>query len=376
MRKRNFKLIRKTLEWPHRIKGNSQAEILSGISPESYRYFRIYGNGTDDAATGVGDYDTVLGAYSIPVHFHGKNLMGGEEFMAVHSALNISKVAPAILSGFYTTTPLPEYNGTVIIGPKHVRFKEKTPYTLALHLKYFTSATKRPVGMRFQYSDGTYDALSIASSSREFKICFTSDSTKNLVAIASHNETAGNVRINLAGFGFYEGTYTEYTDAHEAYTGYRTELKLSTPLKKIEHASDCFDIINGVVTRKISTVKIDGLSGIKATDAEGIFEIELPKPMRPGSKIVSPFAALEEGSESGIAASADGEKILFKASGDIVSDADMQSYLNENPFYVSYVLCNCEYEAAESYTLITFDKGVTCEPLCSVAPSKIIAEYV
>ena len=140
MRKRNFKLMRETVEWLHRLKTSDDMKLPRGIRAENCRFFKFFGNGVGDSASGVGDYNETEECYSIPIHVHGKSLMGGQEFMDIHNALGISKTASSIVTGFYSTTPMPDFNGTVVIGPQHVRFKEKTPYTLAIHLKFFNLA--------------------------------------------------------------------------------------------------------------------------------------------------------------------------------------------------------------------------------------------
>ncbi|MBE6536725.1 MAG: hypothetical protein E7673_02105 [Ruminococcaceae bacterium] len=376
MRKRNFKLIRETLVWPHRRKGASLVALPSNVPSENYRFFKLFGSDADDFRAGVGDYDDSLGSYAIFFHVHGKNLMGGEEFMAVHSALNISKIAPAIVSGCYTTTPLPEHNGTVVIGPQHVKFKKKTPYTLALRMKYFTSASRRNIAMRFDYSDGTYDVPSVATSSRDFYICFTSDPEKDLVAISSHAETATNVRFGLEEFGLYEGAYSEYEDAYEPYDGMRGYLSVDSPLLKIDHSADEIDVINGKEIRKIQKFRIDETCDISQTDDECIFEIKLPAQMAMGKRIISPFGPLSADSESGISRVSMGGSILFKASSEIKALSEMREYLSSNPFDIIYVRMFYEHRDIDKMEIPAFEKELTLELLSSEEPSKTVAEYI
>lgn len=376
MRKRNFKLMRETLEWLHRLKGDESMRLRSGVRAENYRFFKIFGNGNGESVSGVGDYDEESGSYLIPIHIHGKSLMGGEEFMDIHSSLGISKTAASFVNGFYSTTPLPDYNGTVVIGRKHVKFKENTPYTLALHFKFLTSATKRNIALRFDYSDGTYDAPIIASTLREFKMCFTSDASKTLVAISSNTEKASNIRFFLEGFALLEGAYSDYTEAFEQYQGFKTTVSLASPLRKIDFISDDADLYSGAVTRKIHVFKIDGTSEITKTDTEGIFEIQLPRPMRIGTPIISPFNALSENEDSGLSCDDSGENILIKLSPDITDATECMNYLYENPFEISYVLDTYETESITPLILPEFDEDLTLEFLSSEGPSKSVAEYV
>ena len=374
MRKLNFKLIRKTLEWLHRRKGCATLILPAETPEENFRYFKMFGSDMSLSAEGVGDYSEESSDYSIPIHVHGKNLMGGEEFAAIHAALNISKVS-TIASGLYSTTPLPDYNGTVIIGPAHVKFKKNTQYTLALHLKYFTSATKRSIALRFDYSDGSYDAPVIASSSREFKLCFTSDANKELVSISSHTTAATNIRYVITGFGLFEGAFSNYDDVIEAYSGARYELKVAEPLRKIEYFADEIDLIDGIVRRKIHVESINDESTVSPLE-DGTFEITPAFQMQEGSPIISPFKEASDDEEFGLSPSSDGEKLIFKTSQDVTSVSDLKAYLSENPFDVAYVLKNYITENSDYLSLASFDEELTMEVLTEHEPSKIVAEYI
>ena len=374
MRNLNFKLIRKTLEWLHRRRGEATMLLPIGIPNDSYRFFKIYGANTDISAEGVGIYDENSAAYSLPIHMHGKSLMGGEEFVEIHSSLGVSKTF-TVSSGLYSTTPLPDYNGTVIIGPKHVKFKKNTPYTLALHLKYFTSATKRSIAMRFDYSDGTYDAPVIASSAREFYMCFTSNPSKTLVSISSHAESSSNVRYYVDGFGLFEGEYSEYSEIFETYNGSRAELHIDAPLRKIDSSTDELDVIDGIVTRKIHVERIDDSSEMTTLD-DGVFEIYLSRPIRASSRIISPFSQSGEDDSLYLYSRDDGEALLLKAPSYITSLSDMRDYLSENPFNAIYVLRDAIYGSVSPISLEAFETEVTMEILTDREPSKIVAEYI
>ena len=374
MRKLNFKLIRKTVEWLHRRKGISSLILPKHTPKENFRYFKMFGAETTHDGEGVGNYNENASVFSIPLHVHGKNLMGGDEFVEIHSSLNLSKTS-TISSGLYSTTPLPEHNGTVIIGPNHIRFKENTQYTLALHLKYFTSATKRSIAMRFDYSDGSYDAPVIPSSAREFKMCFTSDVNKNLIAISSHAESASNIRYIIEGFGVFEGAYSEYSDIFESYDGARSELQTNAPLRKIGASCDEIDLINGIVTRKIQTELINEECEISKTE-NGMFEITLSSPMRPGYRVLSPFENSSLNDEICLYASDNGESILFKAPSEITSVEELKNYLSENPFNIAYVMKDCIYENTDTINLEMFEEELTMEILTEREPSKIVAEYI
>ena len=376
MRKRNFRLMKKTLEWYHRRKGAAGIVLPANVPSESYRCFKILGSDADSGGTGVGDYNEELNSYEITLHAHGKNFMSGEEFMEIHSALNISKIAPTIVSECYSTTPMPEYNGTVVIGPQHVKFKKGTPYTLALRMKYFTSSSKRVIGLRFDYSDGSYDVPYASTSSRDIFVCFTSNPTKDLVAISSHNESATNVRFGIAEFGLYEGAYTEFDDAFEAYCGEKSTLTLTAPLLKIDYSADTLDIVNGKMIKKIHVAQIDGSAEISETDKECVFEITLPTPARPATRIVSDFEPLTEECESGLSISESGESIFFKASNEITSKNDMLDYLNQNPFKIAYVMRDYVYSDSQSIDIPLFEKDSPTDILSQESPSKAYVEYV
>ena len=369
MRKLNFKLMKETIEWPHRRKGSCAITLPANTSNESYRLFKICGAEGDSALGGVGDYNETLGTYSLPMRVHGRNIMGGEEFMEVHAALGISKITASIVSGCYTTTPMPEYNGTVIIGPPLVNFKKNTPYTLALHLRYLSSATKRSIAMRFDYSDGTFDAPVINSTSREFRRCFTSDPNKQLVAISSHAENAANIRYGIDGFGLFEGAHEDYDTVFEAYRGFRHDLTLEAPLRKIDFSGDELDLLSGEVTRKIKAAILDGDCEIEATDDDAVFKINLPRPARRGTRMLTDFTG-----EGEISVSDDGCALL-KIEG-VTNEEDIRSYLSTSPISVSYVLKDYETEEVQTVEFESYDEELTMNLISKTAPSRIIAEYV
>ena len=375
MRKLNFKLMRETIEWLHRKKGTSSLVLPRQTPKESYRLFKLFGAECGSECTGVGDYNEESGNYSIPIHVHGKSLMGGEEFMAVHAALGISKIAATVVSGFYSTTPLPEHNGTVIIGPPLINFKKDTQYTLAVHFKFFTSATKRSIAMRFDYSDGTFDAPVINTTAREFKLCFVSDPNKQLVAISSHSDVATNIRFSVNGFGLFEGAYDDYDSIFEQYTGYRATASVEEPLRKIGFSADELDLLKGEVTQKTKAFTIDGGCEINETDEEYIFSIPLPHPARPGGSAVSTLDTIPDGEITALYLSDDGTEMLLKASS-ISSAANIKTYLSENPISTVYVLKNYIQKAAASIDPELSDEDLTMEILTERAPSRTVAEYV
>lgn len=367
MRKNNFKLIRKTLEWKHRKRGGASLSMPEGIPTECYSYFKIFGNGTN----GVGSYESNNGTYAIPIHIHGKNLMSGEDFVSIHSALNVSKITPTVSGGFYSFTPLQDCNGTVVIGPDHIKFKKKTAYTLALHLKYVSTSTIRRPGLRFDYSDGSYYFQSISTSSREFRVCISSDPNKDLVAISSHAESSANVRFGVAGFGIYEGAHSNYDSVHEAYSGQRTVISLNEPLRKIDYASDLVDIIGADVTRKIQKYTLDGSAELSATDEEGVYFSPLPSPMRKGSRIVAELSS--DGIE--ISPFNDGSGILIKAPDGITSSDGLLDLLSLSGINVFYVRSEYSHESITPVEFGSYAHGVSMDILSETEPSKIITEY-
>ena len=375
MRKLNFKLMRETIEWPHRKKGTRSLVLPKNTPAESYRFFKTFGAECERAECGVGDYDEDRGTYAIPIHAHGKNLMGGEEFMEVHSALKISKSDGAVVSGFYTTTPMPEYNGTVIIGPPLINFKKDTQYTLALQLRYYSSATTRNIAMRFDYSDGTFEVPIINSSSRDFKLCFTSAKNKHLVAISSYAENALNIRYGIDGFGLFEGAYDDYEAVFEAYSGYKRRISVNEPLRKIGFSADELDLFYGEITRKIKSLTIDGSSEINETENAGIFAISLSVPARPGRRINSPLGEISETEANGLSLSSDATEILLKI-GDITSADDLKTYLSENPITVAYVLREYTHETTDALNPEAVGIDLTMDIMTERAPSRTVAEYV
>ena len=375
MRKLKFKFFNQTIEWLHRKRGSSELTLPASTPSESYRFLKIYGAEASASDAGVGDPEGNTGMYSIPIHAHGKNLMGGEEFMQIHSSLGISKIGAAVVEGCYSTTPLPEYNGTVIIGSRHVKFKKRTQYTLAIHAVYFTSATQRSIAIRLDYSDGTYDAPIIPSSAKELKLCIVSDPTKDLVSISSHTESAANIRYKIDGFGLFEGAFGNYDEIFTPYDGYRCSLSINAPLRKIDFAKDEVDTLTGDVTRRIGTVTISADSTVRKASEKSVFKIPLSPPARRFSRAVSALGEISNENNSGLSIAADGTAILLKHNGsDDISE--LKAYLSKDPITVLYVLKEPVHEKTDTFVPLKKDDALRLDILTERSPSRVVAEYI
>ena len=229
--------------------------------------------------------------------------------------------------------------------------------------------------MRFDYADGTFYAPVLNATSREFRMCFVSDPTKQLVAISSHAESATNIRYGIDGFGLFEGAFEDYDSVFEPYSGYRASLSANEPLRKIGFSADEIDLLSGDITRKTRALTIDGSSVINETVEEGVFAIPLSAPARFGSTVISSLGEINEEDGSGLSLSPDGTELILKQSAFSSSD-DLSEYLSENPITAVYVLKDYTHEKTATLEPEATDTELTMELLTERAPSKIVAEYV
>ncbi len=381
MRKRGFKLIRKTLRWLHRKRGTVDIPLSDDMTSDSISKFILRGRGevreSDGAFIGVGDYDSELDAYKLRLHIHGKNYLGGTEFCKIHSSLGItSEMKPSISDTQYIFVADKTSAGVPVIDSSTIKFKEKTAYTLAYQVKYISATKPRDLKLTFNYTDGTSYTPSMNTSASNFTECVSTDPEKTLKHISSH---VGDRQITiyiLANFGIYEGTHTVHADIHEPYVGERHDIILDAPLYSIGPAADELDLLSGKLTRKIKILNVTSSLYISETDTDGVFMIELGTPARGGSELISPYGMLTDECESGIQLSAGGSAIYFKPPGNLESVEKLCEYLDSNPFEVAYILQDPVTQISNAYIYLPDVTGkAVIDVLTEVDPKICYIEY-
>lgn len=377
MGKSKLKLAKKTEEWLHRSKGADTVTLPT--LDNTLRRFRLFGN-TQILDTGelrgVGDYNAELGKYVILFRAHGRNLFGNEEY---YQAWKESKAYSSISHGTtgFTVYFAPAYNGMVVFDKRHVKFKENTQYTVAGD---FLISTDYHLRMRFVYSDGTYSDVKLKKGIKHTlttRGAATSLPDKTLVSINAYTEVDTKYTAYMKYMGIYEGSYDTHDECYELYNGEDFEYRLYAPLMSIGYTSDELDLMTGNVTRKIHTEAIDGSASVEHKYSEGIYVITPKVPMRVGTRLLSSLPVMDETqiteAEIGVAL-CEGGKICVKLPG-VTDEGGFISYLNENPFTVTYVMKDSVKEMAE-VTLPQRDTLSIIDVFTEVTPRKFYAEYV
>lgn len=370
-------LFKKTLVWRHLSKGIDAISFPAEVKKSNIEHFKLYGKtviSDSGSMESVGDYDSESEKYLMKLHIHGKNYMSGDTFAEIFTASGASKTNTIESGGSFLTKPTISTNGTVVINRSHIRFNEKTAYTIATQIRMLHSGPTRDFRLRFDYSDGTSYFPKIESNTILLKGCVSSDPEKTLVSLSSYTEADLNIRFILKWFGIYEGTHTSFNDTYEAYSGTWVDVKLNAPLMSIGYTSDELDMLTGQVTRKIATQRIDSSVQCAASSTEGVYIIMLDHPMRPGSKFISPYPDFDAGEETGIRVSEDGRMIYLKLPESVTID-NLLEYLENNPFDITYVLKTPLTETVSLPTLILKNESVI-EIFTNVAPRKVVAVYV
>lgn len=373
-------LVKKTLVWRHRSKGKDVVSFPCGR--EGLRKLYMLGNteaDEDGTLHSLGDDVDGDGSYCIPLLIHGKAVVNGRAFLeSIKSILN-SNYKEA--TDMYVFTTKSEHDGTVICNRDTVKFKPKTPYTVYVRGDMFRGGgTLTAINLAFRYDDGTLDPISIPhpSGNRIIFGCFTSNKDKSVTAIEIKYYTSRSIGIYGYGFGIFEGIYTNPKECYEEYSGTMLAPKLKEPLRSVDLFSDEFDLLTGVIKRRIAYVP--DLSSLDVSEDE----YELPSlllPERantlcgivsPGMNVVSAEALLS--GENGIALSEDGERIYIRIEG-VSFDCDgISSFLAENPTEITYVK---EVPSEENTGFaIEYREGLTVAELHSSTPSRrFMAEY-
>jgi hypothetical protein len=303
-------------------------------------------------------------------------LLGGEEYQEVWSKSGAYSSFKTTKLGF-TVKFDPSHNGMTILDKRHIKFKENTPYTISGR---FNSV--KDLHLRFVYSDGTYSGTVLQNyKAYGFYIEGATPSLKDKTVVAIEVYVEGisstNYTTNNTYFGVYEGAYTKHTDCYEEYNGESFKYYLDAPLMSMGYASDELDLMSGEVTRKIRKETVSSNAKIEGEYSEGVYVIAPDMPMRADSSLYSSLPVLDEAdimtAELGVALTDDG-RICVKIPG-ITGENELISYLEENPFTITYIMNEPIKEVAEG-TLPTRDTLSIIDVFCEVLPRKFYAEYV
>ena len=332
-------------------------------------------NGTSHS---LGDDVDGDGSYCIPLLIHGKAIVDGHAFLdSVKSILNSRYEED---TDMYVLATKSEHDGTVICNRDTVKFKPKTPYTVCARGDIFRGGgILTAINLAFRYDDGTLDPISIPHPTKNRYIfgC-SSNKEKSVTAIEIKYYTSRSIGIYGYSFGIFEGSYTKPEECYEEYSGRVLTPKLNEPLRSVDLFSDEFDLLTGVIKRRIAYVP--DLSSLDVSpDEKELPCLLLPERantlcgiVSPGMNVVSAEALLS--GENGIALSEDGERIYIRAEG-VSFDCDgISSFLAENPTEITYAK---EVPSEENTGFeIEYREGLTAVELHSSTPSRrFMAEY-
>ena len=378
MRKDQLKLIKRTERWLHRKKGSIGFSFPTDIDTEKITRFVILGRsdtGENGTLRGVGDYEASSGSYVIGLHVRGKNLLGGRQFAEKHIEKQICTVSkPSLGDTNYSFVPDVDKEGRPIIDGSVIKFKEKTAYTLAFTARYLMGTTPKDLKITFEYTDGTSYTPIYDTIKKTITDCVSTDPEKTVRCISSYTGDHRATIFVLADFGLYEGIYTAHAEMHEPYVGEHFKIELDAPLYSIGYASDELDLKSGKLMRKIGRLRVDGSALVSETDTEGIFEIALPSPMRPGSRTVSPYGEISEDSECGISASESESSLLLKPPGGLTSVSEVKSYLEANAFDIFYILAS-PVEQGLNIACPNLGGKSAIDVTSEISPRKCFVEY-
>ncbi len=379
MRKRGFKLIRKTPVWLHRIKGKRSLQLAdAGCELSSFRLFGETAAVENSQITGVGDYDPESNKYLINLKSHGRNLISGKEFFTIHKNLGISPSA-TIDDEYYTVTVPPSANGTMIIDNTVISFKENKTYTLCAYMWYVHTVPDglRNLRLAFEYSDGTSSPMTVVNSSYKIYVTARSISGKTVVGISSYADKEQTCRIGINSFGIFEGYYSSYDTCFEPYEAKNITIALDEPLLTVGYSKDELDLLEGTVTRRNRRFTIDGESDIERTDRQSEFRIRLPEPMMNAMNYLSSYPQYDPDAEAcpvSVYPSDDGEYIHIIAEEGTDIDS-LRTALSQSPLHLAYPLAEARKETVPNFTRVTFEQQYI-DVCTSIEPKAIIAEYL
>lgn len=386
MLKSKKRIIRKTYEWLHRDKSKYTAKVPE--NRKEVRRIRLIGQGVlleDGSLGGIGDFIAKSGKYEILLRIHGKNLISGLEFFKKQDEVGANVFQGVIGDRRYCRADS-NYNGNIIFDSSRLKFKEKTQYTFTTSIHFTTKPLQSYLwypGLRIAYTDGTYDDITYTQyTAKIVRNCWVTDKNKTIDAIVYFlNPSWSRVGFysTFSDFGIFEGAFSDFEANFEAYTETLLTLTLDQPLRSIGYAADEADLLNGIIYRKIFTATIDGSANVEPCEDEGIFKIELPKPMREISDFIcnlpkKTYEELIQGS-SGIAPSDDGLCVFIRPESGVLTAEEFIAELDTQSISLTYVLLNTEKEILDT-KLPEWEKTMVIDVCTQNAPRRLYTEYV
>ena len=250
---------------------------------------------SDDAykITHLGDL-TEDGSYAFPLHCHGDNLVGGEEFAAavLEKSQTNANLTASVENGQLTFTS----RSNQPLFPTG-RLRGANPETFTLMLIFSAPENTGSItstGVAFTFSTGIQNISYTKSySGQVVQVLSSSNASRQLLNLTIAS-TAGKKRIiDLSSFGVFHGTVT--VNDFVPYWGEKTSFFLSEPLRSFSGAEDVAYPLQGYVSRYVRSIAYHPTSAEKFElgSSYPTYRIPLPEALREKELRLDHFARVE-----------------------------------------------------------------------------------
>ena len=218
------------------------------------------------------------GRYTFPIHCHGENILGGEEFAAaVLKAAENNTSVQASLEGsvltFSSTATVP------LLAVGRVRGQHAEVFTAMFSLSApENSGSSLNSGLSFTYSYGSQSiTYSEAYAGETVEFLVHSNSTRQLVGLSLVSTGGLPRRIDLTTFGIFRGTVSK--DVFAPYWGEMTSFALAAPLRTFKTVYDYAYPLQGYAERwvKASPFRPDQIAALDLESSYPIYSVPIPE---------------------------------------------------------------------------------------------------
>lgn len=247
----------------------------------------IYGNNLS-AATSLGPHkisslgdQTETGGYVLPLHCHGENLLGGEEFAAAVLALaEKNENVTASLDGYMLTYTSLTDAALLPAGRIHGATGEIFSVILSISAPQ-SSGTSLSAGVGLTYTSGAQSIVfDCAVAGETVSVVGTSNASRQVTGLRITSTGASPRTIDIRSFGIYRGTVTE--QAHKPYWGERVQIPLRAPLVHYSSAKDVTYPLRGYTERWVDCISVSDspITAVELGAKYPTYRLEIPEQLR------------------------------------------------------------------------------------------------
>lgn len=378
-------LIRKRVEFRHRIKGFSHIYTDLSSSELNVTEFKLFGKSEVDSAkklVAVGGVDSDNYG-KLLFKQTGKNLLCGKDIVAAYN-----KYSPGCFTesedGTYATFNKANATSKRINDPTIFKFNPTDLYTFFARLTYPTSKnSSRPTFFNFYYNTSSILNTTCKTTGTEGTAIRFTPGNRTYVGFGLNRSAEDGIIAHYDTFGLLYGVGTNIS-YYEEYKERRGEIALKEPLRGIGPVCDVLDFLECKVDRKIASKTVLSPSEVSITE-DGLYRVPLEVRAVDFDEVICnrlPMKSREElQATAGINIEEGGGGAIFRLSEAAASSTELEEYLaSVGSISFDYVRAEPQTESyskshLHASSLFSADYGAV-QFLTEAVPKKLYVEYV